>query len=313
MEQVQYSGSAEVCNPQLSSQPSSRVIEARRFGFDAENRITFGRWAVIPGARVLLRDEKPVVLGSRAFDLLVVLLSARGAVVSKRDIMRHVWPSTVVEDSNLRLQITMLRRALGKQRDVIKTIIGRGYLLAVEPGIWQIRPRSGGLAETPVEQLELLSSGAVTDVQRSFDPAPDLDVKRLTVAIVDDDGHTREALHALVRSIGLQAESFASVSAFLDRARSLHPECLILDAWLPDRTGLELQAELREAGLKIPVIFISGHADVYTCVRAMKGGALDFFTKPVRHQELIEAIRQAIAPKLDCHETPGAVRNVMQP
>lgn len=295
MEHAQTHRSAEIDGMNLDALASPGRVDAGPIGGNFETRMTFGRLAIIPGARVLLRDGEPVELGSRAYDLLVVLLNARGAVVSKREIMKHVWPSTVVEDSNLRFQISSLRRALGEQRDFIKTIPGRGYLLAAEFNVAQNGPSTGVEAETPVERLGLLSNGMVGDHECSSDPGSDS--RRPTVAIVDDDGSTREALHALIRSIGLRAESFSSVAAFLGRARPSHPECLILDVWLPGQTGLELQTELRETGSKFPVIFISGHADVHTCVRAMKGGAFDFLTKPVRHQELIETIRLAIAPE----------------
>jgi DNA-binding winged helix-turn-helix (wHTH) protein len=81
---------------------------------------------------MLLLDGKPVKLGSRAFDLLHVLLNSRGRLVSKDEIVRHVWPDTTVEESNLRFQMGCLRKALGSDRDLIKTIPGRGYILATE-------------------------------------------------------------------------------------------------------------------------------------------------------------------------------------
>jgi DNA-binding winged helix-turn-helix (wHTH) protein len=92
----------------------------------------FGPFRLLPRSRTLLRSEEPVECGSRAFDLLHVLLLSRGKVVSKEDIIRHVWPSTCVEESNLRFQMASLRKTLGSYRDAIKTIPGRGYLLASE-------------------------------------------------------------------------------------------------------------------------------------------------------------------------------------
>lgn len=89
----------------------------------------FGRFEVIPGARQLLADGQPIEIGGRAFDLLIVLLRARGTVVAKDEIVQWVWPTTVVEESNLRFQMAALRRALGPDRDMIKTVTGRGYLL----------------------------------------------------------------------------------------------------------------------------------------------------------------------------------------
>jgi DNA-binding winged helix-turn-helix (wHTH) protein len=92
----------------------------------------FGPFRLLPQSRTLLRSEEAVDCGSRAFDLLHVLLLSRGKVVSKEDMIRHVWPTTCVEESNLRFQMASLRKALGSYRDAIKTVPGRGYLLASE-------------------------------------------------------------------------------------------------------------------------------------------------------------------------------------
>jgi DNA-binding winged helix-turn-helix (wHTH) protein len=94
------------------------------------NEIRFGGCRLLPGARTLLRDGRPVVLGSRAFDLLHLLLMSRGAIVTKAAIVSHVWPHTIVEESNLRFQIAALRRSLGPERHLVKTVPGRGYLFA---------------------------------------------------------------------------------------------------------------------------------------------------------------------------------------
>src|ERR1700720_937146 len=116
-----------------------------------------------------------------------------------------------------------------------------------------------------------------------------------TVAVVDDDPDIRQALRGLLRSVGLGVELFASVQEFLGTARPDLPGCLILDFRLPGRSGLDLQDELAKANLHLPVIFISGYADVPISVRAMKAGAVEFLTKPVRDQDLLDAIHQAIA------------------
>ena len=96
--------------------------------------LRFGRYRVIPGARQVLSDGRPLKLGSRAFDMLVVLLKARGTIVSREEIIRQVWPSTTVDETNLRFQMGVLRRALGPDRPIIKTVPGRGYLLAIDVG-----------------------------------------------------------------------------------------------------------------------------------------------------------------------------------
>ena len=102
--------------------------------WDRPREFSFGPFRLLPSSRTLLRDGQPVDCGSRAFDLLHVLLLSLGELVSKDDIVRHVWPTTCVDESNLRFQMASLRKVLGVYRDAIKTIPGRGYLLASEWG-----------------------------------------------------------------------------------------------------------------------------------------------------------------------------------
>ena len=116
-----------------------------------------------------------------------------------------------------------------------------------------------------------------------------------TVVVIDDDPDIREALRGLLRSVGLGVELFGSVQEFLAAFQRERPGCLVLDVRLPGRSGLDLQEELARADIHFPVIFISGHADVPMSVRAMKAGAIEFLTKPVRDQDLLDAIQLAIA------------------
>ena len=116
----------------------------------------------------------------------------------------------------------------------------------------------------------------------------------MTVFIIDDDAGVRESIKDLVESVGLSAASFASAHAFLASERRDGPSCLVLDVRLPGISGLDLQLELRKAGIKIPVIFITGHADVPMTVKAMKSGAVEFLTKPFRDQDLLDVIQRAL-------------------
>jgi len=120
------------------------------------------------------------------------------------------------------------------------------------------------------------------------------DAARPTVVVIDDDQDIREALQGLLRSVGLRVELFASVPEFLDSNRPDLPGCLVLDVRLPGRSGLDFHDDLVKAKVHLPVIFISGHADVPMSVRAMKAGAVEFLTKPIRHQDLLDAIQRAI-------------------
>jgi FixJ family two-component response regulator len=114
------------------------------------------------------------------------------------------------------------------------------------------------------------------------------------VFVVDDDASVRTSTERLVRSIGFRVQTFVSAREFLDGARSDGPACLVLDIQLPGPSGLDLQRELGRAGIHMPIIFVTGHADVPTTVRAMKAGAVEFLTKPYRRQALIDAVRGAI-------------------
>ncbi|SCZ59675.1 response regulator transcription factor [Thiohalomonas denitrificans] len=115
-----------------------------------------------------------------------------------------------------------------------------------------------------------------------------------TVFIVDDDEAVRDSLSWLMRSVGLAAESFPSARAFLDNYAPSRPGCLVLDIRMPGMSGLDLQEQIRERGMELPVIFISGHADVPMAVRALKSGAFDFIEKPFNDQVILERVQRAI-------------------
>jgi FixJ family two-component response regulator len=114
------------------------------------------------------------------------------------------------------------------------------------------------------------------------------------VYIVDDDRSMREAVQDLLASVGLEARGFASPREFLDASRPELPACLVLDVRLPGASGLSFQQELAQAGVHVPVVFITGHGDIPMSVRAIKAGAVEFLTKPFRDQELLDAVNAAI-------------------
>ncbi|HEY4425299.1 MAG TPA: response regulator transcription factor [Pyrinomonadaceae bacterium] len=114
------------------------------------------------------------------------------------------------------------------------------------------------------------------------------------VFVIDDDESIREALKSLIRSVGLSVETFASAHDFLQSSRPDVPSCLILDVRMPGLSGLDLQRDLAETNIPIPIIFITGHGDIPMSVRAMKAGAVEFLTKPFRDQDLLDAIQQAL-------------------
>jgi FixJ family two-component response regulator len=115
-----------------------------------------------------------------------------------------------------------------------------------------------------------------------------------TVIVIDDDVGLREALGGLLRSVGLQASLHGSVSEFLETGRPDGPSCLVLDVRLPGQGGLDFQRELTNAGVHLPIVFITGHGDIPMSVQAMKGGAIEFLTKPFRDQDLLDAIQSGL-------------------
>jgi FixJ family two-component response regulator len=115
------------------------------------------------------------------------------------------------------------------------------------------------------------------------------------VFVIDDDRMIRDGLRSLIRSVGLRVEIFTCAQDFLVATLPNGPACLVLDVRMPGLSGLELQVKLSDAGTQIPIIFITGHGDIPMSVRAMKGGAHEFLTKPVRGQDLLDAIHKAIA------------------
>ena len=115
-----------------------------------------------------------------------------------------------------------------------------------------------------------------------------------TVFVVDDDASIRQAIQGLLKSVGLRSEAFSSAQEFLARKMAEGPSCLVLDVRLPGLSGLDFQRQLAEAGVLIPIIFITGHGDIQMSVKAMKSGAVEFLTKPFHDQNLLDAVQQAL-------------------
>src|ERR1700677_2488041 len=152
--------------------------------------------------------------------------------------------------------------------------------------------------EPPLGLLGLFNDGSVEADEPGRSKGEELmaprDDAQPTVIVIDDDRDVREALDNLVRSIGLRAKLFASVHEFLSAGHTDQPGCLVLDVRLPGRSGLDFHDDLVKANVHLPVIFISGFADVPMSVRALKAGAVEFLTKPFRQQDLLEAIQLAV-------------------
>jgi FixJ family two-component response regulator len=130
------------------------------------------------------------------------------------------------------------------------------------------------------------------------------------VFVIDDDRMIREGLQGLIRSVGLRVETFASAKDFLAAKRPDAPACLILDVRMPGLSGLDLQVKLSDSNIQIPIIFITGHGDIPMSVRAMKEGAHEFLTKPVRGQDLLDAVQKAIASDRSLREESAELSGI---
>ncbi len=118
---------------------------------------------------------------------------------------------------------------------------------------------------------------------------------RATVFVIDDDESVLKALSRLIRSVGFEVETFPSAGDFLNQRLPDCPSCAVLDVRMPGLSGFDLQEKLKQVGVEIPIIFITGHGDVPMSVRAMKAGAVDFLQKPFNDQELLDAIQRAVS------------------
>src|ERR1700688_3910512 len=114
------------------------------------------------------------------------------------------------------------------------------------------------------------------------------------VFVLDDDDLVRASIQGMLKSVGLRSETFGTAQEFLRSQRPDGPSCLVLDVRLPGVNGLDFQRELADVGIRIPIIFITGHGDIPMTVKAMKSGAVEFLTKPFRDQDLLDAIHQAL-------------------
>jgi DNA-binding winged helix-turn-helix (wHTH) protein len=191
----------------LAVPPQDVNIELASYPAPINGSIRFRDFEIRPGDRLLLRDRQPICIGSRAFDLLMVLLRSRGAIVSKETIFRYVWPATTVEESNLRFQVASLRKVLGADRELIKSIPGRGYLFASDHDVERAHEASQtylGLdpnigvfmrnVPTPLEQ------GSAIAAYRG----------------VNETSHTGdEALEMLIRSAGKLVAAYGSIDAII--------------------------------------------------------------------------------------------------
>lgn len=232
-----------------------------------DDTVQLGRARVDRRERRLYVDGVPTDIGARAFEILLLLIEAEGRVVSHEEILARVWANRFVAENNLRVQIAALRRALGPERGVVRTVPDRGYAIAFH--------RRGHSEPAKVR--------------------PKARVSNPVIFVIDDEVDVREAVEGALVSAGMRVACFESVEKFLQSGRTSEFGVLVLDVKLPGRDGLNFQEDMIRAGIGLPIIFISGKANIPIAVQAMKAGAVEFLTKPIGRSELIGAVTRALA------------------
>ncbi|KHL73301.1 LuxR family transcriptional regulator [Pseudomonas putida] len=226
-------------------------------------------------------DGKPVPLGGRAFEVLATLIKAKGRVVGKDELFSQVWAGTVVEDNNLQVQISLLRKAFGAP-GLIQTVPRRGYRLAVDV-----------VLDLPCAAL---GRSPLKDAAEALVPLGDS--ASVPVLVVDDDPSVRKALARLFRSQDIAHRLYASAEELFEGQVETPYACLLLDMNLPEASGLEVQDVLRRLDLPWPIIFMTGYGTIPLTVQAMRAGAVGFLTKPFDEGQLLTALGAARARAL---------------
>jgi FixJ family two-component response regulator len=229
--------------------------------------------------REAFRQGIPVRLGCRAFDLLEALMAAPNRLLTKDELISAVWPQTIVEENNLQVQISALRKALGLDRNQLETIPGRGYRLNLA------QPVPGPMPQSPLQAC--MAPGGCGSGSGEWHPGA-------TVHVVDDEPAVRAAVLRQLRSAWIPAVGYESADAFLARCAFDTPGCLLLDMRLSEGSGFDLQDELTRRHAPMPILFMSGFGTIDISVRAMKAGAEGFLTKPLDERQLFSAIHQAM-------------------
>lgn len=238
--------------------------------------------------REAFRDGQMLRMGGRAFDILATLIRAEGRIVSKDALISQVWHNTVVENNNLEVHISHLRKLLGG-KDFIQTVPRRGY---------RLQPLDVPAPTSPTIMAQ--TSPSSREPRSGIDPAgPGTPA---TVYIIDDDAPVRTALSRLLRAEGIPHALFTSAEDFLGAPLPCGPACLLLDVDLPAATGLDLQAELVRRGLPWPIIFMTGFGTIPMSVQAIKAGAVEFLTKPFDDDKLLSTLRQVMPQAHDKRE-----------
>lgn len=212
----------------------------------------------------------PVPLGCKAFDVLGALLMNPNRLLTKQELLDVVWPETFVEENNLQVHVSALRRQLKIDRKVLETVPRRGYRLNV----------------SLPEQVKCVAVEPTNMV---------VEGDQATIYVVDDELSVRRSLLNQLSSLGLRVEAYESADAFLESCRFSEPGCVLLDMNLKRSSGLDLQAELTRRAAPFPIVFITGNGTIDLTVKAMRAGAQNLLVKPFDEQQLLGCVGEALA------------------
>lgn len=260
----------------------------------AETGYQFGRCRVFPAERAAFIDDRRLPLSELAFEILLQLSEARGGSVERKAIADRIAACGVVEDGLIWVTVGEIRSVFGPHKGCIKSQPNGGYALTEEVILLrgEKAPKS---ADDPKLEGSATSAAKRENVKRSLMEAVRTFESRYSISVVDDDDSVRSAVESLLASVGLVSSSYPSIRQFSRAPRSdLTVGCIILDLRLPGEDGFSLFKEMVETSNAFPVIFLTGHGDVPTSVKAMKYGAADFLIKPVSGEELLQAVRHAL-------------------
>ncbi|GGJ87710.1 response regulator [Pseudomonas matsuisoli] len=232
----------------------------------------------------LKKDGTLLPMSRPAEQIFKVLLSSLNQLVTKEELLSAVWPDRVVEENNLQVHISSIRKIAGLDRATLETVSGRGYRLNVM--------EAGGSDTTVVPPTRHRAFQTVEPVA--------------CVHVVDDECLVKTALVRQLRSAGITALGHASADEFLATCDFTAPSCLLLDVRLAQSSGFDLQAELAKRQAPIPIVFMTGFGTIDMSVRAMKAGAESFLTKPMDEAELLRVVSEAMIRAKVWHEETAA-------
>lgn len=285
----------------------AKLAETPEIGFQ------FGRCRIFASDRVAFIDDQALQLNELAFEFLLQLAEARGASVTRANLAHRSSMSEPVEDGLVWVTVGELRAAFGIHHGLISALSDGSYCLSEEvvPIRTDSLPKSFKTnMQNDVQAIAARRAPAISVQERLADAVRKSDA-RYSISIIDDDEGVSSSIQSLLASVGLHAKAYPSIRQYSRTSRSVLPiGCVILDLRLPGEDGFSLFTEMANTSDALPVVFLTGHGDVPTSVKAMKHGAADFLIKPVSADELLQAVRGALENPVRRHNYSSHILSI---